>query len=89
MIVVCTRCHRPLKRPTETGMGPVCAKAVRASPVPAHERDLFGYDLDRAQRAALYRVSVCIESAVATAHAAVRRDFRQARERLLGWGARP
>lgn len=24
----CIKCHRPLKAPTPTGMGPVCARAV-------------------------------------------------------------
>jgi hypothetical protein len=50
-MTVCTRCLRPLKHPTATGMGPVCAKAARAQPVEAVERDLFGYDLDKAVRA--------------------------------------
>ena len=27
-MTVCIRCHRPLKQPTETGMGPVCSVDV-------------------------------------------------------------
>lgn len=87
-MTTCTRCHRPLKRPTETGMGPVCAKAAKAVPVPAHERDLFGYDVDKGLHAARYRVQVHIESMAAEAYIAVRDGFRAARERLLGWEAR-
>lgn len=85
---ICSRCHRPLKRPTETGMGPVCSKAAAAVPVPAHERDLFGYDLDKAQHAASYRVKVHVEAMAAEAYIAVRDGFRAARERLLGWEVR-
>ena len=79
---VCTKCHRPLKHPTETGMGPVCAKASKVQPVPAHERDLFGYDLDKAFHAARYRVLVHIDSLVAEASMAVRKAGREARARL-------
>lgn len=78
----CTRCHRPLKRPTETGMGDVCARKAKAVPVPAHERDLFGYDLGKAEQAARYRLEVHVAVLVEDAHQAVRRGFRAARERM-------
>ena len=84
-MTVCIRCRRPLKQPTETGMGPVCARAVRAQPVPEHERDLFGYDIDKAVHAARYRLQVQVEVAAAEAHMAVRKGFHGARVLLLGW----
>jgi hypothetical protein len=86
-VTVCIRCHRPLSRPTETGMGPVCAKAARARAVEAVERDLFGYDLDKAVRAAQDMVGLRIMSSTAAAHAAIRHQFRAARAALLGWQA--
>ena len=79
----CIRCHRPLKRPTETGMGEVCARKAKEVPVPDHERDLFGYDIEKAVQAARYRLSVFIGTATVDAHIAVRRGFRAARERLV------
>jgi hypothetical protein len=87
-MTTCTRCHRPLKRPTETGMGAVCSKKAKAQPVPAHERDLFGYELDKAVRAAQYRVQVHIDGMAAAAYISVAHDFRRAREQLLGWEVR-
>ncbi len=84
-MTVCTRCHRPLKAPTETGMGAVCARKAKKVPVPAHERDLFGYDIDKAAHAATYQLGVRIESLAAEAHMAVKRSFHAARVRLLGW----
>lgn len=84
-MTTCIRCHRPLKRPSESGMGPVCAKKAGVEPVREHERDLFGYDLEKAHRAALYRVNVLIESLTAEAHAAVRKSFREARVLLGVW----
>jgi hypothetical protein len=84
-MTVCTRCLRPLKHPTATGMGPVCAKAARAQPVEAVERDLFGYDLDKAVRAAQDMVGLHIVSSAAAAHVAIRHQFRTARVALLGW----
>ena len=79
----CIRCGRTLKRPTETGMGSTCARKAQAVPVPDHDRDLFGYDIEKAVQAARYRLSVFIGSAAVEAHIAVRRGFRVARERLL------
>lgn len=82
----CIRCHRPLKRPTETGMGPVCARRAPA-PLPAEERGLFGYDIAKASEAARQRVAVHIEMAALDAHMALRRAFRQARVQLGVWAA--
>lgn len=79
----CTRCHRPLRKPTATGMGPVCART--AAPAPVHERDLFGYDVDKAVHAARHRIAVAIEAAVVEARMAVRQAFREARVRAGVW----
>lgn len=76
----CIRCHRPMKHATESGFGPVCGK--RALPVPTHERDLFGFDIEKAAQAALYRVGVHIESLAAEARGVLRQAFRGARKRL-------
>jgi hypothetical protein len=84
-MTVCTRCHRQLKQPTETGMGAVCARKTRIEPVPAHERDLFGYEIEKAAQAALYRLQVHIDSMAADAHMEVRKGFHRARVLLLGW----
>jgi hypothetical protein len=58
-------------------MGPVCA-ARFARPVPAHDRDLFGYDIDAAAAAAQYRLQVLIDGMAAEASMAMRTSF---------WGA--
>lgn len=84
-MTVCTRCHRPLKRPTATGMGPVCSKSAARPPV--HERDLFGYDTAKAAEAAIHRVRVGIDGMAAEASVALRRAVRAARVRLGVWSA--
>lgn len=84
---VCIRCHCPLKVPTATGMGPVCARAARAQAPQKHERDLFGYDVEKAAQAALERIAISVEVSAANAHMAVKRQFAEARVRLLGWAA--
>jgi hypothetical protein len=81
----CTRCRRPLKRPTETGMGDVCARKSKAVPVPAHERDLFGYEIEAAVKAARYRLAVYIAGKAAEAYIAVRDGFAQARRDRGVW----
>lgn len=83
-MTVCIRCHRPLKQHTETGMGPVCARAARAQVVPEYERDLFGYDIDKAVHAAQYRLQVHIDSMAAEASMALRASHRAALERIRG-----
>ena len=79
----CINCGRTLKNATETGMGPVCARRAKAVPVPDHDRDLFGYDIEKAVQAAQYRVGVHIAVMAEDASQAVRRGFRAARERLV------
>jgi len=83
--MICIRCKHPLKTPSITGYGPVCAKKAKAVPVPTHERDLLGYNIEAAVASARYVVKVSIDSAAAEATMAVRRDFAAARRRLLGW----
>lgn len=72
--MICSRCNRPLKHASSTGMGRVCA-AKYARPVPAHERDLFGYDINAAVCAALYRLQVHIDSMAAEASMALRKSY--------------
>lgn len=86
-MTVCIKCHRPLKHLSPTGMGPVCASRAKAVAVPDGERDLFGYDLDKAESAAKARLRVQIETSTATALMQVRHDFRGARIRLGVWQA--
>jgi hypothetical protein len=81
----CIKCHRPLMRETATGMGPVCAK--NAAPAPVHERDLFGYDIDRALDAAHYLLRIQLLAAVVQAQWDVKHSFRAARVRLGVWSA--
>jgi hypothetical protein len=84
--MICSKCRRPLKNASSTGMGPVCA-ARFARPVPAHERDLFGYDIDLAVHAAMYRLGVQIDSMAAEAQMEVRKGFHRVRVLLLGWAS--
>lgn len=82
----CIRCHRPLTREPIAGMGPRCyAKAGK--PIPAHERDLFGYSVQKAAEAAAARVLVHVQQLAIEAHVAVRREFAAARRRLGIWSA--
>lgn len=82
-MTTCIRCHRPLKRPTESGMGSTCAKKVKA--IPEHDCDLFGYELDKAVESAHERVKRHIAATTAEAHIALRRQFREARVRAGVW----
>lgn len=84
-MTVCLRCHRPLTRPTESGFGPVCAKAV--APVPTVERDLFGYDIQAAALAAQVRLVEFIDARAAQAWHEVRAGFKTSRAQV--WEARP
>ena len=86
-MTVCIRCHRPLKRPTETGMGPVCARAMRTVPVPEHDRDLFGYDVEKAAQAARYVVQVLVESRAAEAYMGIKADYRRRMVQRGLWAA--
>lgn len=83
-MTVCVRCHRPLKHPTESGMGRVCA-AKSAPPVVSAGRDLFGMNLDADIAAAQYRVRTYVEILAAEAHMAVKHGFAAARRRLGLW----
>lgn len=82
-MTVCLRCHRPLKAPTLTGLGPVCAKA--AEPVREVERDLFGYDIEAAALAAQARLTQFIDNQAALDCFQIRRAFNDARRRLGVW----
>lgn len=82
-MTICQRCHRPLKNPTESGLGPVCAKAVQ--PVPEVERDLFGYDVAAAASVAQMKQSLWLEARCAEAQRELDAEFRAAWER---WEAR-
>lgn len=80
-MTTCLRCHRPLKNPTESGLGPICEKL--ATPVPEVVRDLFGYDVQAAALAAQARLAEFIDMRAELAKFQIRRDFAAAR-RLLG-----
>jgi hypothetical protein len=69
-----------LKHPTESGFGPVCAKAVQ--PVPEVGLDLFGFDIEAAVLAAQARLSQFIAGRAALAKYEIHRDFYEARQRL-------
>ena len=82
----CTRCKRPLKIASESGLGPVCfAKAGKA--IPAHERDLFGFSISKAAESARERVRVHIEIAAVEAVMAIKHQAVAARRRLGIWSA--
>lgn len=82
-MTICLRCHRPLKRPTESGFGPVCAKVVQ--PVQEVERDLFGYDIEAAALAAQERLAEFIAVRCAVARLEIRYSFLAARVKLRSW----
>lgn len=79
-MTICLKCHRPLKHPTESGLGPVCAKT--ANPSQEVERDLFGYDAWLAAEAAMARLELFIAAEVALAKHEIRQSFREARQAL-------
>jgi hypothetical protein len=83
MTVRCVRCHRTLKHPTESGLGPVCGK--RAKPIQIVERDLFGFNITLAAEAATVRVMVHVESMAIDAVIAIRHEAAAARRRLGVW----
>jgi hypothetical protein len=76
-----------MKHATETGMGRVCEQKARVTAPVAHERDLFGFDVERAVRAARERLAVQVASAVAEAHMEVKRQAHALRVARLGWVA--
>lgn len=77
----CIKCHRPLKHATESGLGPVCAKASPPAP-PAVDRDLFGYDTAGAAVAARHRLLIHICTLAMDAHLAVKANARAAAQRM-------
>jgi len=81
MTARCIRCSRPLKNPAHDGMGPTCyAKA--AKPIPAGERDLFGFDIEKAVLSAGLRTRVFVSVLAAQARIDLREAFAAARVRL-------
>jgi hypothetical protein len=74
----CIKCHRPLRLPSPDGYGPVCRKAI----VQSTERDLFGFDIDRASEAACKRVVDFVASLAATAQTENRTWFKNASARF-------
>ncbi len=82
-MIICLRCHRPLKRPTESGFGPVCAKAV--VPVADVECDLFGFDEAAAAALAQARQALWLDARVAQERREVAAEFKAAWAR---WEAR-
>ena len=68
---LCTRCGRGLKRPSQSGYGPVCERAVlglkqrrKAAPVQARDEstpDLFAEDLNYALRVDALLGSISLE----------------------------
>ena len=84
--VRCVKCHRPLKNPPGPhGMGPTCEKS--AKPIEAHDRDLFGFNVELASKAAAERIRVQIEVATVDALLALRHEAAAARRRLGVWSA--
>jgi hypothetical protein len=81
----CIKCHRPLKHASASGYGPVCVKTV--APIQSCERDLFGFDIEKAASAALQRVQIGIESMAVEAIAVIRAGFRAARVRHGVWAS--
>ncbi len=81
----CLACHRPMKHPTDSGLGPTCAKKAKVRPQQRHERDLLGFNIELACSDALELLRVHIEGAALEAHFAVRAGFAAARRRLGVW----
>lgn len=82
----CIRCKRPLKNAGQDGMGPRCfAKAGK--PIPTVDRDLFGFNVALASKAATERVRVHVEVLAVDAMMALRHEFAAARRRLGVWTA--
>lgn len=82
-MTICLRCHRPLKNPSPSGFGPVCAKAVK--PVPEVERDLFGYDEAAAATAVRVKQGMWLEARCAEVQRELDAEFKAAWAR---WEAR-
>jgi hypothetical protein len=72
----CLKCHRPLKNPSPTGLGPVCLKA--SQPVQEVERDLFGYDVAAAALVAQAKQAVWLDARVFQAQRELDAEFKAA-----------
>lgn len=79
-MTICLRCHRPLKRPTESGLGPVCARAVMPAPA-ADEPDLFE-DIDFSVIRANARVKAAVEFQSLLEKRRIQLGFEAARKQL-------
>lgn len=82
-MTICQRCHRPLSKPTESGMGRVCEKL--ALPAPEVERDLFGYDVAAAALVAQAKQALWLDARVFQAQRELDAEFKAAWTR---WEAR-
>lgn len=81
-MTVCLRCRRPLKNPTPTGLGPVCAKVGQS--LGPGERDLFPYDIDRMVHEARLRLEAFIHASAERHQHAISVAFAEATIRLTG-----
>lgn len=80
----CIRCHRKLTREPQDGMGPSCF-AKYGKPIPATERDLFGFDVAAAAKAAMERMRIHVAGLYVEARMEVAYQFAEARRRLGIW----
>jgi hypothetical protein len=70
----CVRCHRPMKHATDSGLGPVCQRMVP----PSSERDLFGFDIERAAGMARARLALQLDASVCAHLSEMRKGWRAA-----------
>jgi hypothetical protein len=78
--VICAKCHRPLKHAPVNGLGPKCA--IKARALPPGGRDLFGFDIEAAEKAARVEIEQLVHVMAAEASSALRQAARRALERL-------
>jgi hypothetical protein len=83
----CIRCSRPLKNMGHDGMGPRCFAKAGKPAIEANERDLFGYDIDKAAVSASERTRVLVNVLAVQARIDLRDAFAAARRRLGVWAA--
>lgn len=85
MTLRCIRCHRKLTREPQDGMGRVCFAKAGAKPIPAHESDLFGFDIALATEAARELVRIFVAGLSINARIEMGYEFDKARRRLGVW----
>jgi hypothetical protein len=85
MTLRCIKCHRKLTREPIDGMGPRCFAKAGKPAIPAHERDLFGFDIEKAATSASLRTRVLVNVLAAQARIDLRDAFAAARRRLGVW----